>query len=203
MTQLMLLSPVFASNPPLTPPSKMDPGGRLASPFSGVTLGGLHIYFEKTFLSDVYQSTLTGKIYHFGDPNKGTYWVCFTVNQTQPAQRVWILSDGETGGSEHTITGISAKFIETGKPPRDCPLLPADFLPISLDNDVWLGNSKEDVRSVIGGDSWRDDAWGQWLYEGKIPSNQCTDGFNRHSSLSLRANGGRIDALYANQATSC
>lgn len=203
MLQLTLLAPVFASNPPLTPPSKMGPSGKLALPSSGVTLGPLHIYFEKTFLNDIWQSTLTGKIYHFGEADKGNYWLCFTVNQSQPAQRIWILSDGDLGGTEHTVTGISAEFVKGGKPPRDCPLLPAEFLPISLDNGVWLGSAAEDVRGVFGGDSLRDDVWGQWLYEGKIHGERCSDGFDRKSSLSVRLSGGRVDALYASQATSC
>jgi hypothetical protein len=61
------------------------------------------IRFEETGLRDV-MPRAGGYIQHQGDAGENIYWLCYTIADGKPAQRLWIIASGEMGGPEHDST---------------------------------------------------------------------------------------------------
>ncbi len=195
-----------AADPPPEPPTSELAIAHMGSPVGGVRLGSLHLIFENSTLSDV-QRSAAEPLKHRGEAGASIYWVCYTV-QAPRAERVWILSDGEMGGTEHRITGITATQLSAARPMPGCPALPPALLPMSLDNGVWLGSTMVDAAAALGAPAGPDHSqatlsWHTFRYAGKLPSATCAGGFDLTNDVSLQSEAGRVSALQAGQVTSC
>lgn len=114
-----------------------------------------------------------------------------------------MVSHGEMGGPEHYVTDISAELIPNGRATVDCPALPGNLKPLSLDNHVWLGTSKRAATSRLGVFSVQRGAWRSYDFQGKVPGNCKGGGFDLSASILLRFQHDRVDSLRAGQVTSC
>lgn len=200
-----LLAGIVASATAGTPPPEQPTRGWNSSltkePTGGIYLGSYGITFEKTTLDDVVRATALGSIAHKGDAGESVYWLCYTLSDQD---RLWIISDGEMGGSEHAITGFTAQRLRGVELSSDCPVLPANFLHISLDADIWLGSSNRDLFRAFGPPSLTDGPIQSYDFETKIPGiGKCGGGYDRLNWLLTELDHGQIAVIYAGQVTSC
>lgn len=172
-------------------------------PSTGIRMGSLYVRFEQTALDDVRRAASVGDLAHQGDAGKSTYWLCYTVVGNSDAERIWLISDGEMGGSRHNVTGVSATRLPGGVATVDCPALPDNLKPFSLDSDLWLGASKEIATSKLGRSSFQKDAWQSYDFEGKVPGDCKGGGYDLLVRLLLHFQHDRADQLHVRQVKSC
>ena len=166
-------------------------------------MGTLYVRFEKTTLDDVRRAAAVGDIAHRGDAGGSAYWLCYTSVGKTEVERIWVVSHGEMGGPEHYVTGVRADVSTNGRATADCPALPDNLKPLSLDREVWLGLSERTAARRLGASSFRKGAWRSYDFQGKVPG-KCEGGaFDLSVSLLLHFQNGRVNALQAGQATSC
>lgn len=172
-------------------------------PSTGLQMGEFRVRFERTTLDDVRRAASLGEIAHRGDAGESAYWLCYTSAGATQTERVWIISHGEMGGSEHHITNISAELMPNGIATADCPALPNRLQPLSLDNRLWLGASEGAALAKLGAASYKKDAWQSYDFQGKVPG-KCEDGsFDLSVWLLLHFQNGRVNSLQVGQVTSC
>jgi hypothetical protein len=143
MNHLRLIAVLFAvaniatgaTLPPQHPQNAMPWSATLKrAATKGFSIGGLPVIFEETTLGQIARSAAIGGVSHTGDAGSSVYWLCYTVLEPEP-QRIWVISDGEMGGSEHAVTGIVASRLKDKRPQADCPALPDHLRAVSLDVD--------------------------------------------------------------------
>ena len=167
----------------------------------GMTMGSLRVKFEQTSLDDIRRAVSAGRISHQGDAGESIYWLCYTNIGASQIERIWLIAHGEMGGSNHSVTSISAQLLPDGKSTSDCPALPANMQPLSLDNHLWLNSPESDVLK-LGAPSYQKEPWRSYDYEGKVPGN-CEGGFDLLNWLLIKVGKGRVTSLHAGQVTSC
>lgn len=201
-------TPVSAQNaPPLPLPSEIRiANDNLGSiPIDGISLGEMRIVFNRTTLLDVETTVLLGTIDHAGDAGASKYWLCYTVTRGRHAERLWIVSDGEMGGTEHEVTGAFATRLD---PKRvlmsDCPELPRRFSSIVLSNGLWLGDPANKVTSALKTAPGGSDGWWGYLYEGKtaITVRGQLVHFDATSSLDVKLHRGQVVGINAKEILS-
>ncbi|MRX10615.1 hypothetical protein GJ697_22540 [Pseudoduganella sp. FT25W] len=206
---LVCLSSCFASSFAATPPPDIPilPAPQKArlqpSPFAEVAMGGLNVRLEKTSLDEVRTAASSGAIAHQGDAGASIYWLCYTNLNATPAERIWLVSDGEMGGREHSVTSVIAQRSAGAHASADCPAMPATLAPMKLESGIWLDTPPETARKILGAASFHSGNWESYDYQGKVPGSCAGAGFDLTSSLMLQAAGKRFDTLRISRITSC
>ena len=172
-------------------------------PSTGLRMGAFRVRFEITTLDDVRRAAAIGEIAHRGDAGESAYWLCYTNPGATQAERIWIVAHGEMGGREHYITNISAELVPSGSATTDCPALPNNLKPLSLDNRLWLGASEGIASAKLGVASYQKDAWRSYDFQGKVPGKCEGGGFDLVAWLLLHFQNGRVNSLQVGQVTSC
>ena len=172
-------------------------------PSTGVKMGSFSVRFKKTTLDEVRRAASIGDIAHQGDAGESTYWLCYTNSTPSQVERIWIIANGEMGGREHRITNISAELVPSESATTDCPALPNSMKPLSLDNGLWLNATVSAAKAKLGAPSYQKGPWQSYDYQGKVPGNCESDGFDLLSWLLLHFNNGRVNSLQVGQVTSC
>jgi hypothetical protein len=185
--------------PPDVPEEPADMQATLHRPPSeGVSLGPLHVRFEETTLEDVRRQIGTGRIAHRGDAGDSLSWLCYTIPDDHHPMRLWMTS-GELQSNTY-IGGITA---ETGaadaQPVAQCPALPARFLPVTLDQGLWLGASDTHVGKALGRPSHESDGWRMFDYSRSIRRGQC----EQQNWLWTKSRAGHVILIDAGQSSSC
>lgn len=130
-------------------------------PVQSIHLGDFVAEFEKTTLGEIRDTLGLGSIQHTGDAAESQYWLCYSL----PSQRVWLISHGEMGGSDHALTQVQS--VSTSSPGNAlCPQIPTRFQIISL-NFGWIGTTKEYLLKVLGQPSGIEDNRLIYYYGGK------------------------------------
>ncbi len=196
-----------ATTPPPTPPFDTITWKATMKhrPSTGLQMGTFRIQFEKTTLDEIRRSAAIGEIAHAGDAGESTYWLCYTnlgITQTE-TERIWIAAHGEMGGREHYVTSVSAQLVPGSDATADCPALPKNLQPVSLDNQLWLGVSEGAVFSKLGAPSYKKDGWQSFDFQGKVQGQCEGGGFDLTAWLLLHLQDGRIHSLRVGQVTSC
>ncbi len=190
--------------PPAIPFSSFPENAALqSSPFSELMMGGLRVILEQTTLDDIRTAVSAGVIAHQGDAGASVYWLCYTNLSSAPAERIWMLADGEMGGDGHRITGVSAQRLSGAEATADCPALPAKLTPIRLATGIWLDTLPQLARTKLGKFSLKRENWESYGYAGKAPG-KCAGGhLDLTSFLMLQVERDRIQSLRINKITSC
>lgn len=172
-------------------------------PATILKMGSLEVTLERTPLSTILNTANRGEILHRGDAGESIYWLCYTVQGSVQHERIWILSHGEMGGSNHSVTGVTAQALKTNEVTKDCPSLPNDLQPISFEKNFWLGMSQEEAQKILGTPSHDAGSWKSFNYQGKAPGNCSPDGFDELNWLVFRTEQGKLTTIHAGQVTSC
>jgi hypothetical protein len=172
-----------------------------AKPAPEVSLGDLHIVFERTTLQDVLAAISGGVIDHHGDAAESVAWICYTLGGARPA-RVWIESSGEMGGPNEAVTAIAVQETPSRAEAANCPLLSDPFTPIVFGHGVRLGLPEARVSTLFSSRWVRAGARAFIGYHGKVQGN-CEGGFDLLNSLDLVFHHGRLVFIEAGQVTTC
>lgn len=182
-------------SPPETP-EKIPEGGTLSeSPLKTIALGRLIIRLEKTTLKDVLDTIGAGVIHHRGDAGRSTDFLCYSGNS---AGHIWIAS-GELGGDENFVTTLYANTDTELKSSADCPELPSQFHPMTINDSLWTGSSVSQLKKHLGAPTAEKEDWMFYCYLGKVMVNNVE--MDRLTVLSVRINGGKVVTLVASRAT--
>lgn len=173
------------------------------NPSTGLRMGAFRVRFEKTILDDVRRAAARGEIAHRGDAGESVYWLCYTNVDGTLVERIWVIAHGEMGGYLHHITGVSAELAPNASATTDCPALPNNLKPLSLDNHLWLGASEADATTKLGAPSYQKGTWQSYDFQGKVPGKCDGGGFDLLAGVSLHFQNGRVNSLQAGQTTSC
>jgi hypothetical protein len=202
-----LLTPFASAQepPPSLPFLDATPTTLQAPPVSSVRLGSLVVTLDSGTLPAVARAIGDGVVSHAGDASESTYWLCYSLGPPASRQRVWLLSSGELGGSEHSINGVVAKAVDRAAASPTCPELPREFVPVALDVGVWVGSGDGDARAKLGHPSLTNGPWlhfmGQRELVGDPRSAAWGPGrFYENGSVSVRLRGGRVDELWATKS---
>jgi hypothetical protein len=172
------------------------------APARGVLLGDFRITFEETALEAARVRIGSGTVFHRGDAAASEYWLCYTVVTPRQSARMWIVSNAEMGAG--TVTEIAAISVSSSEPSDDCPLLPSELIPVTLDSTLWLGTSATDLARTLGKPSHVSLSWQSYDFEAKVEDNgKCEGGYDRIDALDVRLRHGLVVALSAGQVTSC
>jgi len=169
-------------------------------PAQEIRLGDFLAKFEKTTLGEIKYTVGSGSIRHSGDAGGSQYWLCYSL----PGQRVWLISHGEMGGSNHALTQVHAISTDTELQANDmCPMLPKNLQPISFPFG-WIGTDKEDLYQVLGKPSGIQEGNHIYLYEGKenVTRRGQSLEFYVLGYVEAKVVDGKIAKIYASHVTS-
>jgi len=173
-----------------------------ATPAGGISVGSFHVEFEATQLDDIANRISRQLMQHEGDAGESVYWLCYTFTEKTQKERLWFISDGEMGGANHLVTGVIAiRLSPTATKTTECraPSMPVDK--IAFDNGLWLGQSKQELRSKLGAEPQANRGWWSYRYSGTTPvqSGGRTTTFDVTSQLDVELRDSRIAAIRASQ----
>jgi hypothetical protein len=151
--------PIAPFAPPAWPPGTGGGQSTVGSdPVRPLNLGKLRVVLESTELAAVRNAVGAGAIVHQGNGSDSLSFLCYTVADAEPPQRLW-LSSSELAGSGR-IDGIEAVELPAGTPPTPtCPALPAPFQPVHFDDGLWLGALPADQKRTYGAAAQKGGAW--------------------------------------------
>jgi hypothetical protein len=193
---------VCAATPPPAEPEDEDWEAPVDHrPSIGLMLGKYRIRFEETRLGDVLLQAGC-YIQHQGDAGGSIYWLCYTIADGNPPQRLWIISGAEMGGPEQDITGVMGQ-LTAEKPTADCASLPHQLEPARLSSGIWLGAPATLPITRLRKEPGKNGKWRGYLYTGKAAGDCKPDGFDVGNSLEWSATDGMISTIAAGQITAC
>jgi len=145
--------------PPAWPPGTGGGGSTVANdPVRPLNLGKLRVLLESTELATVRNAAATGTIVHQGNGSDALSFLCYTVAEAEPPQRLWF-SSSELAGSGR-IDGIEAVELPAGAAATPaCPALPASLQPMHFDDGLWLGALSAEQKRAYGTAAQRSGPW--------------------------------------------
>jgi len=154
------------SAPPPWPAAHDDPPVLEADPVHPLLLGPVRILLDSTTFADVRRATGAGEPSRHGKGTEALDWLCFTLADAQPAQRVWLTSSELAGFGK--IDGVTAVELGVGeKATAACPELPARFRPVRFEDGLWLGQLGGEQRKAMAVPAQGSSSWGG-LYHGTL-----------------------------------
>jgi hypothetical protein len=145
--------------PPAWPPGTGGGGSTVASdPVRPLYLGKLRVMLESTELATVRNAATAGTIVHQGNGSDALSFLCYTVAEAEPPQRLWFSSSELAGNGR--IDGIEAVELPAGTAATAaCPALPASLQPLRFDDGLWLGALSAEQKRVFGSAAQRGGPW--------------------------------------------
>jgi hypothetical protein len=193
---------VSAATPPPVHPDDEDWEAPVShKPSTGLLLGKYKVRYEETRLRDV-MLRAGGYIQQQGDAGDNIYWLCYTIADGKPSQRLWIIASGEMGGPENDITEVMGQ-VTAEQPTVDCPSLPKELQPVRLSSGLWLGAPETSPVVRQRKKPGNNGQWRGYYYLGKAPGDCKPDGYDVGNSLAWSATDGVISTIAAGQVTSC
>jgi hypothetical protein len=173
-------------------------------PTDALIMANFHFKLEATTLAEIVDAIGIGNIQQQGDAGESIYWLCYTIHEPIGSSRLWLISHGEMGGSDHKLTKILVLSDSSVHACGSCPLLPKAFFPASLDNGLWLYQSDSVVASLFGSTHSLPSSHQQFVYRSLIPINVRgeIEDFDLTNYLRIRIENGKIIQLSASQVTS-
>jgi hypothetical protein len=199
------IAAIQVSAPPAFPLDVLPAATLQSAPVSWVSFGPLVVRFDETTIPAVLRAVGVG-VQEQGAGSHDGLWVCYSMSSV--SQRIWLLSDPEMGGTEHTIHGVVAARAASYAASTGCPELPARFRPISLDAaGLWLGSDPLVAERLFGKPSLQRGAWRHYESERTIPPAPPVGGvtaepLTESGGLSIRIDRNRIVELWATKLVS-
>jgi len=136
------------SAPPPWPVAKESPVTLATDPVRPLLMGGLRVTLDGSTLTDIRQQIGTGERQRQGKGTDALDWLCYTVPDATPAQRLWLTSSELARGRIDAVvaTDLPPGVVATPQ----CPDLPARFRPVRFDDGLWLGAMSAELRKALG-----------------------------------------------------
>jgi hypothetical protein len=151
--------------PPAWPAGSGGGGSTLPSdPVRPLALGKLRVMLESTELTAVRNALGGGEVVRQGNGSDSLSFLCYTVAEADPPQRLWLTSSELAGGRR--IDGVEAIELAPGTPASaQCPALPAAFQPARFDDGLWLGALGTEQKRTFGAAAQRGAPWSASYHE--------------------------------------
>jgi hypothetical protein len=133
--------------PPTWPVPDIKPSGMQTQPVTGITLGSFHVTFEKATFNDILGALGKAPIGQQGDAGEFLMWACYTVPAAHA--RIWLTSS-ELGGKKYIDGMVAKQLTRTEKENPQCPTLANKATVASIDNGVWLGETVQKIKEILG-----------------------------------------------------
>ena len=174
--------------PPPWPALKESPATLAADPVRPLMMGALRVVLDGSTLVDIRQSIGAGVSQRQGQGTDALDWLCYTVSDAAPAQRLWLTSSELSRGR---IDAVVATDLPAGAVAAStlCPDLPARFKPVRFDDGFWLGAMSNELRKALGVPAKVGPHF-SGLYQGQTGNLQMV------SSTVMEFRGGRTVSLY-------
>jgi hypothetical protein len=189
---LLLLAGTTAFADPVVPPPawpsiKDSPVAVAADPVRPLLLGTLRVTLDGSSLADTRQAIGVGTSQRQGKGTDSLDWLCYTVSDAAPMQRLWLTSSELARGR---IDAVVATDLPPGAAPTpQCPDLPPKFKPVRFDDGLWLGGLSAELRKALGIPA-RNGANFSSLFQGQAGSLQVV------SSTVIEFHGSRAVSLH-------
>jgi len=153
LSALLLLGATAAFADPVVPPPawpalKDTPVTLAADPVRPLLMGALRVSLDGTALVDARQAIGAGVPQRQGKGTNALDWLCYTLSDTAPAQRLWLTSSELSRGRIDAVVAADLPAGAAAGP--QCPELPAKFRPVRFDDGLWLGTPGADLRKALG-----------------------------------------------------
>jgi hypothetical protein len=137
-----------APAPPPWPALKDAPVALAADPVRPLLMGALRVTLDGSTLAGTRLAIGAGASQRQGSGTDALDWLCYTLSDAAPAQRLWLTSSELSRGR---IDAVVAADLPGGAPATAlCPELPARFKPVRFDDGLWLGGLGNDLRRALG-----------------------------------------------------
>ena len=135
--------------PPAWPAVKDNPVTLAADPVRPLMLGVLRIPLDSATLADIRKAIGVGVPQRQGKGTDALDWLCYTLSDATPAQRLWLTSSELSRGR---IDAVVAAELPAGAvaASAQCPDLPPKFKPVRFDDGLWLGTPSPELRKSLG-----------------------------------------------------
>ena len=134
--------------PPAWPSIQDSPVNVAADPVRPLLMGALRITLDGVTLADTRQAVGAGVLQHQGQGTDALDWLCYTVSDAAPMQRVWLTSSELSRGRIDAVVAADLPAGTAASP--QCPDLPPKFKPVRFDDGLWLGGMTAELRKVLG-----------------------------------------------------
>jgi len=134
--------------PPAWPAIKDSPVVLAADPVRPLLLGTLKVTLDGSSLVDVRQAIGAGVSQRQGKGTDSLDWLCYTISDATPVQRLWLTSSELSRGRIDAV--VAADLPAGAAPSPQCPDLPPKFKPVRFDDGLWLGGLSADLRKTLG-----------------------------------------------------
>ena len=136
------------SAPPPWPALKDSPTTLAADPVRPLMMGSLRVTLDAITLADVRQQIGVGTAQRQGKGTDALDWLCYTVSDATPAQRLWLTSSELSRGRIDAV--VAAELAAGAAASPECPELPPRFKPVRFDDGLWLGTPSTELRKSLG-----------------------------------------------------
>ena len=178
--------------PPAWPAIKDSPVALATDPVRPLLLGSLRVTLDASPLADVRQAIGAGVSQRQGKGTDSLDWICYTVSDTAPMQRLWLTSSELARGRIDAV--VAADLPAGAAPTPQCPDLPARFKPVRFDDGLWLGGVSAELRKALGIPAKNGPNFSS-LFQGQAGNLQMV------SSTVIEFHGGRAVSLYVAHST--
>ncbi len=134
--------------PPAWPSIKDSPVTLATDPVRPLMLGTLKVTLDGSSLVDVRQAIGAGVSQRQGKGTDSLDWLCYTVSDAAPMQRLWLTSSELSRGRIDAVVATDLPAGTAATP--QCPDLPARFKPVRFDDGLWLGGVSPELRKSLG-----------------------------------------------------
>ena len=178
--------------PPAWPAVKDSPVMLGTDPVRPLLLGALRLSLDSATLADVRKAIGAGVPQRQGKGTDALDWLCYTLADAAPVQRVWLTSSELSRGRIDAV--IATEMGAGAAPSPECPDLPARFKPVRFDDGLWLGTPTSELRKALGIPA-RTGSHFSSLFQGQTGNLQMV------SSTMIEFRGPRAVALYVAHST--
>jgi len=153
LSALVLASATAAFADPVVPPPawpalKDSPVTLAADPVRPLMMGALRVVLDGSTLADTRAAIGAGVPQRQGKGTDSLDWLCYTVPDAVPAQRLWLTSSELSRGRIDAVVAAELPAGAASSPP--CPDLPPRFRPVRFDDGLWLGTPGAELRKSLG-----------------------------------------------------
>jgi hypothetical protein len=178
--------------PPAWPATKDTPVNLAADPVRPLMMGSLRVTLDAATLADIRRTIGTGVSQRQGKGTDALDWLCYTVSDAAPAQRLWLTSSELSRGRVDAVVAADLPAGAAASP--QCPELPAKFKPVRFDDGLWLGGVSPELRKALGITA-RSGPYFSGLFQGQTGNLQMV------SSTVIEFKGARAVSLYVAHST--
>jgi hypothetical protein len=131
--------------PPAWPAVK-DSVSLAADPVRPLMLGALRVTLDGSTLAATRAAIGAGVLQRQGKGTDALDWLCYSVPDSVPRQRLWLTSSELSRGRIDAV--VAADLPDGAAPSPQCPDLPARFRPVRFDDGMWLGGMSAELRKA-------------------------------------------------------